>query len=157
VTTDAGYGDNPLFLDGLEERAVRYVCRVERSFGVRLPDEVREATAATPETPSGKGRPKLPRAAPLHTVAAVVATQSERAWRTITWREGTKGPLAKQFLAIRVHRATGNPTVGEYGRSVRHGTMRTGTEGWLLAERPAPGEDGEHKYYYEVTPIRWRV
>jgi SRSO17 transposase len=152
VTADAGYGDNPKFLDGLEERELRYVCRVERTFGVRLPDEVCEAAAVEPEKPRGKGRPKLPRSAPLHTVEAVVATQPVGAWRTVTWREGSKGALAKQFLAMRVHRATGNPAIGEHGRSVHHGTMSTGTEGWLLAERPVPGEEGERKYYYANLP-----
>ena len=152
VVADAGYGDNPKFLDGVEERDLLYVCAVERSFGVRLPDEVQKAAAAVPEKPKGKGRPKLPRPAPLHTVEAVVAAQPESAWQTITWREGTKGPLCKQFLAIRVHRATGNPAVGEHGRSVQHGTMSTGSEGWLLAERPLPGEDGERKYYYSNLP-----
>jgi SRSO17 transposase len=152
VVADAGYGDNPKFLDGLEERQLSYVCAVERSFGVRLPDEVRQAAAVVPEKPKGKGRPKLPRPAPLHTVEAVVATQPESAWQTITWREGTKGPLGKQFLAIRVHRATGNPAVGEHGRSVQHGTMSTGSEGWLLAERPVPGQEGERKWYYANLP-----
>lgn len=152
VTIDAGYGDNPTFLDGLEERDLQYVCAVERSFGVRLPDEVREAGATVPEKPAGKGRPKLPRAAPLHTVDSVVAAQPEGAWQTITWREGTKGPLHKQFLAIRAHRATGNPATGPHGRSIRHGTMSTGSEGWIVAERPVPGEDGEHKWYYANLP-----
>jgi SRSO17 transposase len=152
VVADAGYGDNPKFLDGLEERDLLYVCAVERSFGVRLPDEVREASAAVPEKPTGKGRPKLPRAAPLQTVEAVVAAQPESAWQTIAWREGTKGPLCKQFLAVRVHRATGNPATGEHGRSRHHGTMSTGSEGWLLAERPLPGREGERKWYYANLP-----
>jgi SRSO17 transposase len=152
VTADAGYGDNPNFLDGLDARDLRYVCRVERSFGVRLPDEVRTAAAAIPEKPTGKGRPTLPRPAPLHTVDAVVRAQPERAWQTVIWREGPRGALQKQFLAMRVHRATGNPAVGEHGRSIHHGRMSTGSEGWLLAERPVPGEDGERKYYYANLP-----
>ena len=152
VVTDAGYGDNPTFLDGLEERQLQYVCAVERTFGVRLPQEVQAAAAEVPEKPTGKGRPKLPRAAPLHTVSNVVAAQPDTAWQTVTWREGTKGALRKQFLALRVHRATGNPAIGEHGRSVAHGTMSTGSEGWLLAERPVPGEEGERKYYYANLP-----
>jgi SRSO17 transposase len=152
VVADAGYGDNPTFLDGLEERHLAYVCAVERSFGMRLPEEVRAAAAAIPEKPTGKGRPKLPRAAPLHTADSVATAQPERAWQTITWRAGTRGPLRKQFLAIRVHRATGNPATGPHGRSVRHGTMSTGSEGWLLAERPASGEEGERKWYYANLP-----
>jgi SRSO17 transposase len=152
VVADAGYGDNPTFLDGLEARELQYVCAVERTFGVRLPDEVREAAAAKPEKPKGKGRPKLPRPAPLYTVEAVIASQDESAWRTITWREGTKGSLRKQFLAIRVHRATGGGSWGTDGQRANPARVTTGEEGWLLAERPVPGEEGERKYYYSNLP-----
>ena len=152
VVADAGYGDTPRFLDGLEERGLRYVCAVERSFGARLPAAVREAAAAAPEKPKGKGRPKLPRAAALHTVEAIAAAQPERDWRTITWREGTKGALSKRFAAVRMHRATGDPAWGAYGRSASHARITTGIEGWLLAERPAPGEEGDAKYYFSNLP-----
>ncbi len=30
--------------------------------------------------------------------------------------------------------------------------MKTGSEGWVLAERPVPGEEGERKYYYANLP-----
>jgi SRSO17 transposase len=125
---------------------------VERSFGVRLPEEVREAAAAKPEKPKGKGRPKLPRPAPLYTVEAVIAQQKESAWQTISWREGTKGALQKQFLALRVHRATGGGSWGKSGQRANPARVFTGAEGWLLAERPVPGEEGERKYYYSNLP-----
>jgi SRSO17 transposase len=73
----------------------------------------------------------------------------ETAWRTIEWREGTKGPLRKQFAATRVHWATGNP---DSGRRVGHHTVRTGPEGWLLVERTLSGEDGELEFYYSNLP-----
>lgn len=152
VAADAGYGDNPNFLEGLEERKARYVCAVQRSFGVRLPEEVEAARTAEPTPYQGRGRPKLPRSAALYTVEAVVATQPEEAWQTIAWREGTKDTLRKQFVAARVHRATGNPDVGPFGRSASHGRMSTGSEGWLLAERSVPGETGDHKWYYSNLP-----
>jgi SRSO17 transposase len=152
VVADAGYGDNPTFLAGLEERQIQYVCAVERSFGVRVPNEVREAAAAKPEKPKGKGRPKLPRPAPLYTVDAVIASQDESAWQSISWREGTKGALRKQFVAIRVHRATGGGSWGKNGQRANPGRVFTGSEGWLLAERPVPGEEGERKYYYSNLP-----
>jgi SRSO17 transposase len=151
VVADAGYGSNPTFLDGLEERNLQYVCAVERSFGVRLPSEVHAAAAQT-EKRNGRGRPKLPRPAPLYSVGDLVAAQPDHVWQTVTWREGTKAPLRKQFLAIRVHRGTGNPAWGEDGLSTSHARVTTGSEGWLLAERPVPGEDGERKYYYANLP-----
>jgi len=152
VVADAGYGDNPTFLDGLEEREIQYVCGVDRDFGVRLPAEVREAAAAQPEKRPGKGRPRLPRPAPLHTVEAVTATLDDSAWQTISWREGTKGALGKQFTAVRVHRATGGAGWGKDGQQANPSRVKTGSEGWLLAERPRPGEEGERKWYYATLP-----
>jgi SRSO17 transposase len=40
VVVDAGYGDNPNFLTGLDERQVPCVCAVQSTFGVHLPEEV---------------------------------------------------------------------------------------------------------------------
>jgi SRSO17 transposase len=155
VVADAGYGDNPNFLAGLEARHCQYVCAVESTFGVRLPDEIQTA-AEVSESPApttiGRGRPKLPRPAPLYTVKALTATLDADAWRSVTWREGTKGPLVKQVAAIRVHRATGNPEVGPHGRSAQHGRMRTGPAGWLLTERPLPGDAGDQKWYFSNLP-----
>src|SRR5260221_5152541 len=48
LVVDAGYGDNPNFLLGLDERQVPYVCAVQSTFGVRLPDEVQAAAQEIP-------------------------------------------------------------------------------------------------------------
>jgi SRSO17 transposase len=152
VVADAGYGDKPTFLAGLEERQIPYACAVERNFGVRLPAEVLQAAQAEPERKAGRGRPALPRPAPLHRADAVLAALPESAWQTVAWREGTKGQLAKQFVAVGAHRASGDPGWGEHGRSVKHPQIRTGPEGWLLGERPLPGEEGEQKYYVALLP-----
>ncbi len=103
VVVDAGYGDNPNFLRGLDERQVPYMCAVESTFGCRLPHEV-QATAAQ--------RP---------------------AWQTISWREGTKGTMQVQAVALRVHWATGSSL-----HSTSHSRVHTGPEGWRLPERPVP-------------------
>lgn len=141
VVADGGYGDNPAFLDGLDERKLSGVVGVHRDFGVRLPDEVIQA-AAQPLPPTKKpGRPRTHphpvHVAPLHRAEAVLATQPPTAWQTISWRQGTDGPLIKPFVAVRVHRAAGDTT---------------GPLGWLIGERPRSGESGEEKYDWSTLP-----
>jgi SRSO17 transposase len=159
VVADAGYGDNPPFLQGLEERHLPYVCGVESTFGVRRPEEVATAAAvaaAWAEAPTrgrlagnrgGRGQPKKPRPAPLYRVQALLDAQPEAAWQTVTWREGTTGPLTKQVVALRVHRATGGAHL-----PITDARVTTGPEGWLLGERPLPGTTGEHKWYFSTLP-----
>jgi SRSO17 transposase len=149
VVADSGYGKYPRFLEGLEERKLPYVCGVESTFGVRVPEEVRAAKEAGAPPYGGRGQPPKERPAPLHTAEGVVGSMPEQAWRTVAWREGTKGTLSKQMVALRVHRATGSPR-----HSTTHERVLTGAEGWLIAERPLrsegedlPGEE-ELKYYY---------
>ncbi len=107
-----------------------YICAVESTFGVRLPDEVQAAANEAP-TYGGRGQPRKPRPAPLYTVKELIEAQPEEAWQTIGWREGTKGTIQAQVVAIRVHWATGSPR-----HSTSHSRVHTGPEGWLLAERP---------------------
>ena len=54
VVTDAGYGDNPTFLMGLDDRQVAYVVGVSSTFGGRLPAEV-HAAARVPPAATGAG------------------------------------------------------------------------------------------------------
>jgi SRSO17 transposase len=132
VVVDAGYGDNPNFLTGLDERQVPYVCAVQSTFGVRLPEEVQAAEEQIP-TYGGRGQPRKPRPAPLYSVKALIEAQPACAWQTIEWRQGTKGTMQAQVLALRVHWATGSPR-----HSTSHSRVHTGPEGWLLAERSVP-------------------
>ncbi|WP_307813093.1 IS701 family transposase [Ktedonobacter sp. SOSP1-52] len=138
VVVDAGYGDNPNFLRGLDERQIPYICAVESTFGCRLPAEVQAAALQLP-TYQGRGQPRKPRPAPLHTVKDLIEALPASAWRTISWREGTKGTMQVQAVAIRVHWATGSPR-----HSTSHSRVQTGPEGWLLAERPLPGAPPRH-------------
>jgi SRSO17 transposase len=148
VVADAGYGDNPTFLKGLEAHQVAYVVGVSRTFGVRLPDAVRTAACVPPPGPRGRGRPTKPRPAPLAEAQAVIAAVPEERWQTITWRAHVDGTvLRKQFVAVRAHWATGGPPF-----STSHARVWTGPEGWLLGERPVPGDGGEAKWYYSTLP-----
>jgi SRSO17 transposase len=62
-------------------------------------------------------------------------------WRRVSWRRGTKGPLAAEFAALRVR-----PAEGEQLRSGRH---LPGEEVWLVGERRTSGET---KYYLANLP-----
>jgi SRSO17 transposase len=147
VVADAGYGDNPTFLTGLDDRQVAYVVGVSSTFGMRLPDEVHAAALLPPPRPRGRGQPQKPRPAPLYAAKAVLDALPEDRWQPITWREHDDVVLRKQFVAVRVHWATGGAQF-----STSHHRVATGPEGWLLGERPLPGERGEVKWYYSNLP-----
>ena len=147
VVADAGYGDHPAFLQGLDDRQLPYVVGVSRTFGVRLPAEVQAAALWVPPRPRGRGQPRKPRPAPLYEAQAVLTTLPQERWQTITWREYDTVVLRKQFVAMRVHWATGGAQF-----STSHHRVTTGPEGWLLGARPVPGERGEVKWYFSTLP-----
>jgi len=147
VVADAGYGDNPTFLHGLDDRQVAYVVGISSPFGVRLPAEVHAAALGLPSRPRGRGQPKKPRPAPLYEARAVLAALAEDRWQPSTWRAHDDVVLRKQFAAVRVHWATGGAPF-----STSHHRVSTGPEGWLLGERPVPGERGDLKWYFSTLP-----
>ena len=153
VVADAGYCDNPTFLTGLDDRQVAYIVGVSSTFGVRLPDEVHTAALLSPLRPRGRGQPKKPRPAPLYAAKAALEALPADRWQTITWREHDDVVLRKQFVAMRVHWATGGAQF-----STSHPRVCTGPEGWLLGERPIPGARGDLKWYFSTlsvdTPLR---
>jgi SRSO17 transposase len=139
VVTDAGYGDQHPFLDGLESRELAYGAAVGVAVRFRLASEVEADRGDPPAVPySGKGRPRkrstLEQRVPSQEARAILDGLPAPAWRKITWREGTKGPMAKQFARVRVYRA---------GHRAKH----LGSSGWLIGERPLPGHGGERKQY----------
>ena len=147
VVADAGYGDKPTFLQGLDDRQVAYVVGISSTFGVRLPAEVHAAALGLPSRPRGRGQPKKPRPAPLYEARAVLAALAEDRWQPSTWRAHDDVVLRKQFAAVRVHWATGGAPF-----STSHHRVSTGPEGWLLGERPVPGERGDLKWYFSTLP-----
>jgi SRSO17 transposase len=150
VVVDSGYGDNPHFLQGLDTRHLSYVCAVESTFGVRLPAEVQAAACQVPVY-QGLGQPRKPRPAPLYPVKQLIEALPASAWQTIRWREGTKGTMQAQAVALRVHWATGAQV-----HSTTHHRVHTGPQGWLLAERPVPPPNATEQTVPAATPEKRR-
>ena len=144
----------PAFLAGLEAR--RGALRLRRQAPLR-PAPARRGRRPRPRRPRRRTRDgdarALPRPAPLWDAETLLACLPEEAWETVTWREGTKGALAKQFVAVRVHRATGNPEVGTNGRSVAHGRVTTGPAGLAAGRAAAAGRTrASAKQYFLWLP-----
>ena len=121
VVAAADDGDNPHFLAGLEARQARDVVGVRTDFRVS-----RQRKASTSGQRADRLRHALPR----------------WPWRTMRWRQGVKGWLRKQFVAVRGWRMTSD------GR--RHA-------GWLLGERATRGQPEERKDFWSNLPTATTV
>jgi SRSO17 transposase len=137
VLTDAEYGKAAEFRGGLGERQLTYAVGILPTQKVYPAD----VTFSHPER-KATGRP---RKHPVPSIASVGAAELIEAWpeafRTISWRIGTKGPLRAAFAAVRVRVADG-PVVAR-------GQHLPGEEVWLVAEHRA---NGEQKYYLANHP-----
>jgi SRSO17 transposase len=104
VVADADYGSTAAFRRGLEHLGLRYGVAI-RWF-------------LTMWTPGARH---------VQTAAAIAAQIPERDWQRVAWADGTKGPLAARFAALRVRPA------------------KSRGERWLLCERSLSND--ERKYY----------
>jgi SRSO17 transposase len=137
VLADAEYGRAAGFRAGLAERRRTY------AVGVMPVQQVYPAdvTLAFPER-KATGRPRrhpVPSAASVGAAELIEARPA--AFRTISWRTGTKGPLRAEFAALRVRVADGPVAAG--------GRHLPGEEAWLVGEHRA---SGERKYYLSNLP-----
>jgi SRSO17 transposase len=138
ITADEEYGRHGEFLDEVERVGLRYVVEVPVNTTVWTEDP---ASCVPPS--GGRGRvPTLPSRESVASVAAVASSLGREAWQTLRIRDGSKGPLAFEFAAVRVW-------------AVRHG--KAGPAVWLLVRRslePTP----EVKYYVSnadaSTPLK---
>jgi len=137
VLADAEYGRVAGFRAGLAERGLAF------AVGILPVQQVYPAdvTLALPER-RASGRPRkhpAPSAASL--AAAELIEARPAAFRAVSWRTGTKGPLKAEFAALRVRVADGPAIAG--------GRHLPGAEAWLVGEHRA---SGEKKYYLSDLP-----
>jgi SRSO17 transposase len=155
LLADAGYGNSSEFRQGLEGRQLSYVVGIESSTGVWD----RPTERVQPRRRGGRGRPRRPyyRGQPP-TVSELAITLPAERWRSVTWRQGRRGPQQSRFAACRVQPA--------------HGHVQDRPELqplWLLIDWPAEAE-APTKYWFSNLPermslrrlvqlakLRWRV
>ena len=158
VIADCGYGNETAFRERVTALGLRYAVGVQKTTTVwpagRGPLPPAEWT--------GQGRPptRLRRDAQHQpvAVAAVARGLPPQAWRTVRWREGTRGMLRSRFAAVRV-RAAHRDDQRAQGRDAE----------WLLIEWP-PGDKEPTKYFLSTLPqrtslqqlvatgkLRWRI
>jgi SRSO17 transposase len=104
VVADADYGRVAAFRRGLERLGLRYALAIRGELVVWQ---------------TGARR--------AHSVTTLAKRVPKSAWQRVCWGQGTKGPLAARFVALRVRPA------------------RSRGERWLLCERSLT--DDERKYY----------
>jgi SRSO17 transposase len=155
---DAGYGNDTDLRGAITEMGLPYVAGIQSSTSLWPPG----VEPLPPKQWSGRGRPtsSIRRDSQHQPISAkqMALGLPKRAWRRVTWREGTNTKLASRFAAVRVR-----PAHRDYHRS----TPRP--EEWCLIEWPAD-EPEPTKYFLSTLPatislrelvntakLRWRI
>ena len=158
VLADAGYGNDTDFRVGITEIGLPYAVGIQSNTTLWSPG----IEPLPPKQWSGRGRPTsaIRRDAEHPPVSArqLALDLPKKAWRRVTWREGTNTRLASRFAAVRVR-----PAHRDYQRP----TPRP--EEWCLIEWPSD-EPEPTKYFLstlpatisrralvDVTKLRWRI
>src|SRR5256712_12974667 len=158
VVADAGYGVVTAFRDALTAQGIPYIVGTSSETTVWAPGRAPWAGAKS----RGFGRaPTLVRRTRRHRPLSVFALAQQlpaSAWRTVTWRQGTRGAMRSRFAAVRVR-----PAHRDDWRS----TPRP--EEWLLIEWPRT-HPAPIKYLLSTLPptaprtelvqfamLRWRI
>jgi len=158
VLMDAGYGGNTELRRSITALDLAYVAGILPNTTVWAPG----SAPARPKAWSGRGRPpSLMRRDSRHqpiSVKALAQSLPAKAWRTVTWREGTAEPLASRFARVRVRAAH-----RDYNLTAAR------PEEWLLIEWPK-SEAEPIKYWFSSLPekiafnrlvdlakLRWRI
>ena len=140
VLADSAYGNETRFRERITELGLRYAVGIHENLTVWRPDE----TPRPKPRGQGRGRPptRLHRDAQHQPVAVkdLALALPAQAWKTVTWREGTRKKLQSRFTSVRIR-----PAHRDEKRSQPY------AEEWLLMEWPA-GEPQPTKYWLSTLP-----
>jgi len=107
VLADSAYGDGFEFRQGLRSRGLDYVVQVSGDLMAWTEDP-------HPAEPPMKRGGQVPRKRfyandfpPARSLYQIARALPSRSWKTVTWREGTKGPLSSRFARVVVWMANG--------------------------------------------------
>jgi SRSO17 transposase len=158
VVADAGYGDTTEFRDGLSERGFSYAVAIKGATSVWPPG----MEPLPPRRRKRFGRPATRmRSDATHkpvSVRELAHLLPEKAWKTVRWREGSKGTMLSRFATARV-RPAHRYELRKEPRPVE----------WLLIEWPrheaeptnywlsTVPEDVEIEELISLAKIRWRI
>ncbi len=158
VLADAGYGDATAFREALQARNRSYAVQVNCTITVWPPGH---GPVPPRKTPKG-GRPtqtlRPNKSHPAVTVLDLAKSLPPEAWKTIEWREGTRGPMRGRFAITRVRIA--NKTEKR---------LTPPPEEWLLIEWPEQEPEPTKYWLSNVSPtmrpedlvclakLRWRI
>ena len=140
VLADAGYGLSAPFRQALTARSLVWAVGIPHHLkvypvGVKL---------IWPK--AARGRPRKRHIPDILSVPAEDMLADAK-WQTVSWRNGTKGPLKARFAAVRVRTADGPPQrIWDMGQQ-----HMPGDEAWLIGEQRM---SGEKKYYLANLPAR---
>jgi len=102
VVADSAYGNDFNFRSGLRERKMPYAVAVEPSTKAWMSDPA--AVPVAPRKPRGRPQkyPALKDMTEPQTLAEIARACPPEAWRDVTWRQGTKGPMRSRFARVKV-------------------------------------------------------
>jgi SRSO17 transposase len=166
VVADAGYGQSAAFRHALRTRALEYVVSVRG-------DESAHPGGAGPVAPAygGAGRRPLPRyRTDALSLRELAVADGRRAFRQVTWRQGSRGAMRSRFRVLQVRPA------GKVARSLAAADAG-GSAAWdgvlaaetLLVEWPTGASEPTDYWLTSLPPdtpiarlvrqakIRWRI
>jgi hypothetical protein len=142
VLADPAYGNETAFRAAVAELGLRYVLGVQSTTTVWPPGTAPLPPEPKPRPSRGRPQTRLQRPPGQDPVSAKALALSlpKRAWRAVSWREGSQGALSSRFAACRVRPAHRDSARAE-----------PRAEEWLLIEWPH-GEAEPTKYWLSNLP-----